>query len=480
VSPATAGQLLEDLQRQAWDLATALPERSYERRREASRNAVEHLAGWPRLAQAGLHALRAVPLTPGKQHHLALLIPALERLATRPVQAGPPNTRVVRMADLLGAVGDLLHDEPAAFGPDERDALAVRAKILAGIETAGRSTLGFLEQAPKSVDMTSRWWAELGKVVDEAHRSMMVPPGERQGRYDDVAAVELGSPTLAGVIARWKTTTAAALTPEAGAASSRGVQMAAMDLGLLATSSAVLVRGAGHLAVIDPGAGDVAAAALVAAGQGWRKAAASWPPHVRSGGRASEDQASASVDLRNALKALTRDGANWATPEDTAARLTPSTALADVRRGATAAERLGYTYQSCVSSLVYSEALTIPARAVQRTEAAQPTELFAAVRRGHWVPLPAGQPAATNLTTAAAAAVELTRDARLAVDVTSRGPAHPFAIGELAPSALERVAARARAWLPEKPETNIQSGDDRTRRAPVTQPVPYRGGGASL
>jgi hypothetical protein len=129
------------------------------------------------------------------------------------------------MADLLGAVGDLLHDEPAAFGPDERDALAVRAKILAGIETAGRSTLGFLEQAPKSVDITSRWRAELGKVVDEAHRSMMVPPGERQGRYGDVAAVELGSPTLAGVIPRWKTTTAAALTPEAGAASSRGVQI---------------------------------------------------------------------------------------------------------------------------------------------------------------------------------------------------------------------------------------------------------------
>ena len=114
---------------------------------------------------------------------------------------------------------------------------------------------------------------------------MRVPPGERQGRYDDVAAVELGSPTLAGVIARWKTATAAALTPEAGAASSRGVQMAAMDLGLLATSSAVLVRGAAHLAVIDQGAGDVAAAALAAAGQGWRKAAASWPPHVRSGGR---------------------------------------------------------------------------------------------------------------------------------------------------------------------------------------------------
>jgi hypothetical protein len=49
---------------------------------------------------------------------------ALEQLVTRPVKGGPPNTRVVRMADLLGAVGDLLYDEQAAFGPDERDALA--------------------------------------------------------------------------------------------------------------------------------------------------------------------------------------------------------------------------------------------------------------------------------------------------------------------------------------------------------------------
>jgi hypothetical protein len=75
------------------------------------------------------------------------------------------------------------------------------------------------------------WPGELGKVVDEVHRSLRVPAGERQGRYDDVAAVTLGDPTLAGVIARWKTATAAALTPQAGAASSRGVQMAAVACG---------------------------------------------------------------------------------------------------------------------------------------------------------------------------------------------------------------------------------------------------------
>jgi hypothetical protein len=462
VSPATAGQLLDDLQRQAWDLAAALPERRSERHKTAVQTATGHLAGWPRLAQMGLHALRAVPLSPGAQHHLALLTPALERVAARPVK-GTADPRVARMADLLGAVGDLLHDEPTAFGPDQRDALAVRAKILAGLETAGRSTLGFLDHAARLSN--TRWPGELGKVVDEAHRSMRVPAGERQGRYDDVAAVTLGDPTLAGVIARWKTATAAALTPEAGAASSRGVQMAAMDFRLLAISSAVLVRGAGHLRVIGQDVGTAAVVALEAAGEGWREAAASWPPHVRAGGRASEDQATASMGLRDSLKDLVRDGDKWATPEDIAGRLDPLAALADVRRGATAAERLGYAYQSCVSSLVYSEALTIPARAVQRTEAAQPTELSAAVRRGHWVPLPAGQPAATNLTTVAAAAVELTRDARRAVDVTSRGPRHPFAIGELAPSALERVTDRARARLPEKPESpaQVDLGDLRTR-----------------
>lgn len=438
MSPATAGQLLDDVQRQAWDLATALPERRHDRHMVATQNAAGHLAGWPRLAQMGLHALRAVPLSPGEQHNLALLIPVLERVAVRPVK-GPVDPRVARMADLLGAVGDLLRDEPTAFGPDERDALAVRAKILAGIETAGRSTLGFLDHAARLSN--TRWPGELGKVVYEAHRSMRVPPGERQGRYDDVAAIELGSPTLAGVVARWKTATRAALTPEAGVASSRGVQMATMDLGLLATSSAVLVRGAGHLKVIDRGAGDVAAAALAAAGEGWRKAAASWPPHVRSGGRASEDQASASLGLRDALKALMRDGATWATPEEIATRLDPSVALADVRRGATAAERLGYTYQDCVASLVYSEVLTIPARAVQRTEGAQPRELLAAARRGQWVPLSASQPAATNITAAAAAVVDLTRDARLAVDVTSRRPARPFPLDGSVPSHTQPGAA---------------------------------------
>ena len=55
MSPATAGQLLDDLQRQAWDLAAALPERRYERRETASQTATGHLAGWPRLAQMGLN-----------------------------------------------------------------------------------------------------------------------------------------------------------------------------------------------------------------------------------------------------------------------------------------------------------------------------------------------------------------------------------------------------------------------------------------
>ena len=438
MSPATAGQILDDLQRQAWDLAAALPERRYERREVASQNAAGHLAGWPRLAQMGLHALRAVPLSPGEQHNLALLIPALARVAVRPV-TGPVDPRVARMADLLGAVGDLLHDEPTAFGPDERDALAVRAKILAGIETAGRSTLGFLDHAARL--SRTRWPGELSKVVDEAHRSIRVPPGERQGRYDDVAAVTLDDPTLAGVIARWKTATAAALTPESGAASSHGVRRVTEDLGLLATSSAVLAQAAGHLRVVDQGAGNVAAAALAAAGEGWRKAAVSWPPHVRSGGRASEEQVEASVGLRNVLTAFLRDGATWAKPEDIAARLDPASALADVRRGAAVAERLGYMYQDCVSALVHSEVLTIPARAIARTEAALPMELLAAARRGQWVPLPASQPAAQNLLAAAGAAAGLSRDARLAVDVTSRGPGRPFPLGGVAPAHTQRTTA---------------------------------------
>jgi len=367
------------------------------------------------------------------------------------------------MTDLLGAIGDLLHDEPTAFGPDERDALAVRAKILAGIETAGRSTLGFLDYAARLSN--TRWPGELSKVVDEAHRSMRVSPGERQGRYDDVAAVTLGDSTLAGVIARWKTATAAALTPEAGAASSRGVQMAAMDFRLLAMASAMLVRGAGHLGVIDQDVGTAAAVALEAAGEGWREAAATWPPHVRAGGRASEDQATASMGLRDSLKELMREGDKWATPEGIAGKVDLLAALGDVRRGVTAVERLGYTYQDCVSSLVHSEALTIPARTVQRASGAQPRELLAAVQHGHWMPLAADQPAATNLTAAAAAAVDLSRDARLVVDVTSRRPriqsgrdSDPGARLEVAsrgqPSAAEpslrrtRLASRLDAPLP--------------------------------
>jgi len=142
MSPATAGQLLDDLQRQAWDLATVLPERRHDRHMVATQNAAGHLAGWPRLAQMGLHALRAVPLSPGEQHNLALLIPVLERVAVRPV-TGPVDPHVARMADLLGAVGDLLHDEPTAFGPDERNAFRYR-----DVRTTGHSRIECLPSRP--------------------------------------------------------------------------------------------------------------------------------------------------------------------------------------------------------------------------------------------------------------------------------------------------------------------------------------------
>lgn len=85
MSPATAGQLLDDLQRQAWDLAAALPERRHERHKMATQNAAGHLAGWPRLAQMGLHALRAVPLSPRLADVARRLGPELEEglLASR-------------------------------------------------------------------------------------------------------------------------------------------------------------------------------------------------------------------------------------------------------------------------------------------------------------------------------------------------------------------------------------------------------------
>jgi hypothetical protein len=186
-------------------------------------------------------------------------------------------------------------------------------------------------------------------------------------------------------------------------------------------------------------------------------------------GDASEGQVTASVGLRDSLNALLRDGDNPASPEDIAGRVDLSTALGDVRRGAAAAEGLGYRYQSCVASLVASEALTIAARAVQRDEAAQTIALADAARCGRWVPLPGAQPAATNLCSAAATAVELTRDARLAVDVTSRGPAQQQDSGQSAPSVLERVTVRVRARAT-KPEPSIPSATETENLPGFTRP----------
>jgi len=236
--------------------------------------------------------------------------PALERVAQLPVGEGAPDPGLERMTALLGAVGDLLVGEPTAFGPDERDAVAVRGKVLAALETAGRSTLALLEQVPTTKGRGPGWRDGLGRLVEEAHRAGVDPPS-RQGRYDDVAAVTTDSPTLAGTIRRWQSVAAEVLTPEAGAASSAAVQRVAADQAILAACTGQVFRAAALLGVVDADAGARAAEAFGEAGKAWRAAAAAWPQHVRAGGRDPEELRATSRMLRSALTALTRDGSGW-------------------------------------------------------------------------------------------------------------------------------------------------------------------------
>ena len=457
MSVTRAGELLEQVQRVAWDLAFALPEARGVRLRSA-RAAAERdihrtsphglgsrgldreelgwqlrrldtretlplppagrerletagvvgralLAGWPGLAAAAGHALTAVPLDPGPRD--VLVRSSLDRVSGWGAQA-EPDARLRRMGELLGAVADLLAGEPRAVGAgDVEDAFRARSRILATVETAARWTSATV----------AMWGADRAGMASDferlgarAHDAVTHPPGQRSGGLDDVTAVTRDDPTLAGAVARWRLATREAVDPAAAAGSSRGVQAAAADLGLVATWCAVM---AGRDGVLPAAQAARVRGRCVAAGEAWSAAAAPWTA-VRAGGAMREEQTLASLDLRQHLQQAALAGA-----VDLAST---------VRRAMVDVERLGHRYQAAVGVLVASEALVVPAKVLARTERPVRLETMHAARRDQWVPLPRLSPITRALVETAHTAVTATGAARAQAGATARRPGRPFPI----------------------------------------------------
>jgi hypothetical protein len=424
--PATAGDLLEQVQRQAWDLAVALPDHEWTRVREAAGQVRGHVAAWPQLAAAAAYALRSTPLPVEQRRELGPALGVLDRVAkritTRSTVANEQSPQMARMTTLLGAVGDLMVDEPRAFeSTTTADAMAMRDKIAATVESAARTTYAFTEMAPGLTNQT-KWPGDLRGLVYELRSVMSTAPGERAGSYDDLAAVVSADPGFSGSVQRWQSVMRGMLTAEGGVTSTTAMRAASEDLSALSQAGAVTMRVGLEVGVLRPREAVVAANALSQAGRAWSEAAGSWT-FLRSGGGLSEVQVETSQHLHAALRDMLFDGPTWADPEVIASRVDVPRLAGEMRRVAGMADRLGVEYAKGVGDLVNSEVLVMPARVVVRTVRPVPVELLRPAQRGMWVPVSRDRPEAQVLMRGAEGARQAARVARRAAEATAKTPA---------------------------------------------------------
>ena len=187
---ANLGQLLEQAQREAWELARARAELSPGERMVRTRQTWptlrEHLQAWPALAGAGHTTLGLIAPWPPIDSRRTSLEATLRSLVvtseTRAHPAGPAGTAgrtdtehgVARIARLIGATGDLLATNDRPYDPE--DLARVESKVLAVLETTVRATRVHLDEVG-SGRVTGTGWSRtlMDRLTVQAHAGTAPP-----------------------------------------------------------------------------------------------------------------------------------------------------------------------------------------------------------------------------------------------------------------------------------------------------------------
>lgn len=229
-------------------------------------------SGWSQVAEA---ALRGLQLLDSDTHVMA----ALSDLVALP-RSGDPDHRMVRLAEVLGGLADLLSahlDVVHEAGVAERAYIAVR--IQAALNVAAGATLRQSAQPNWGI-------GAIADLQDATEVSAMLPTRSNGGVLENLS-IQQGN---AGLLAMVKVWSAAALPILRGSTQLTGyaMQSTALVLAALCDVGVEILRAetverleslqARRSRAVD---------ALTSASQRWREAAA-WPAHVRLGGRSAE------------------------------------------------------------------------------------------------------------------------------------------------------------------------------------------------
>lgn len=435
-NPASVGELLEQAQRQAWDLTVNLPPPGeVDRVRTAADRVRAHLGAWPGLIESAGHLLRSIPLPDRDRRAMAQLTVAVERLGQtvppRRSQKVHPDERMTRIASLLAAAGDLLTDSvPQGDSGARQDALAVRDKVAVVLRTAATTTTAYIEMAPNTARPGGLWDSRLHDLAHEARQITASIVAERAGRYDDVAtsaALSVFDGVDGGegldryaVFTGWKTATERAVTGRFA----RGVDMVGTtsDLVVVTRLAALTFRAGAEAGLVDTG---VANRADIAA----RRASAALTQTLRAlrdvatGPGGDLERHDASRQFRDILAELYRDPRHperSCTPSDLAARDDMPQLLADIRLLLRSGQDLARALHTCATGTAHRQEFLVPARVAASTLRPVPTEWLEASRHGHWLRAPASLPQVARVVADAARGNELMAEAALAAAGTSR------------------------------------------------------------
>lgn len=300
-----------------------------------------HVAGWMELAQPTLRTVSHLP-TGGRASRVdagltAILLP----LAKGP---RPPleTQRVQGLSDLallMGAISDVLVDNlrrqqrPEYVG---REAAKLEAGLLTAVHLTARWSLGCVESLnlPLTHAATKSLLRDLVAVTEPW---ALIPPANRISVLAEFRIRTATTPGVVGAVTAWADEAVRVLNSQYGI-TSWGMQA-------IAASLAVISRAAHDQVERAVSHGDVSADApnacqqLATSARAWR-AAATWPPYLRLGGRAED------------LRVLTRDLQQHLAAE-------PPQTIADTRTLLRLALPVAEAHSFAMDRLVYNHELWI-------------------------------------------------------------------------------------------------------------------------
>ena len=289
---ATIADLLNQLEFRAHTL-TRTPE-------DAVRS---HLAGWMPLANTTQQAIALLPLGGRSEVVKAGIRNVLQPLARGPSQqldGVQPAPQLADLAQIMGAISDTLADNLRTGGRPEyagTEALKLEASLLSAVHVAARWSRSTMDdqKLPTTRSSVMAFLDDLA-VITEPYA--LIPPGQRMSILDGLALRAPNTPGVEGAAVAWARIATETLT-ERYRNSSWAMQAIAGDLALLSHTARSAMLAATSRGELPTQTAAQISASLDASTRAWR-AAATWPPSLRLGGR-NFDLREASRDLRAAI-----------------------------------------------------------------------------------------------------------------------------------------------------------------------------------